>query len=293
MEAKQMFDYNSIPDYRDFTYWFIRSTPNKYSVVTTSDNEEVYTLIENDSSINLDSIEALDKVNDQATVESDFKKFKKRPEYVVGSKVQISDSIDDNMEMYEKLLVGCVLIRNRAAGRDILNSKSYTVMIDYLRTTDLYNAPASTQYHGAFPGGLLKHLLEVYNEALDLATLPKFNNPEIASVAVVALTHDWCKIGLYESYLRNVKDESTGQWKQVTAYKRNQKGIPLGHGVTSMYMAGKFFYLSVEEALAIRWHMSRWNVSREELNELQQANENCPLVHLIQFADQLSITSYS
>lgn len=46
-------------------------------------------------------------------------------------------------------------------------------------------------------------------------------------------------------------------------------------------------------ALAIRWHMGRWNVVDSEVNDLQTANENYPMVHMIQFADQLSIVNYN
>ena len=54
----------------------------------------------------------------------------------------------------------------------------------------------------------------------------------------------------------------------------------------------KFFKLSQEEALAIRWHMGEYNVADNEMNELHYANENYPLVFLLQFADRLSITNY-
>ena len=57
-------------------------------------------------------------------------------------------------------------------------------------------------------------------------------------------------------------------------------------------IANKFFKLDLAECLAIRWHMGRWNVSESEVNEFQQANEQYPLVHMLQFADRLAITAY-
>lgn len=66
----------------------------------------------------------------------------------------------------------------------------------------------------------------------------------------------------------------------------------LGHGVSSMFLINKFFRLNIEEASAIRWHMGAYRTDDNEFNELQSSNENFMLVHLIQFADQLSLVKY-
>ena len=66
----------------------------------------------------------------------------------------------------------------------------------------------------------------------------------------------------------------------------------LGHGVSSMFLASRFFKLSVEEAAAIRWHMGDYNVADNEMNDLHQANETYPMVQLLQFADRLSRVKY-
>ena len=34
-------------------------------------------------------------------------------------------------------------------------------MLKWLDTTDFYSAPASTRYHGSYPGGLVQHTLNV------------------------------------------------------------------------------------------------------------------------------------
>ena len=132
----------------------------------------------------------------------------------------------------------------------------------------------------------------VYENMTDLLRTHKFDMVDIASATLCCLVHDWCKIGLYEPYLRNVKDPNTGIWNKVKAYKRSDFAHPFGHGAASMYMAQKMFKLTEEEALAIRWHQGRWNVCDAEQNEYQQSCERYPLVHLIQFADQLAITYY-
>ena len=165
-------------------------------------------------------------------------------------------------------------------------------MINWVESTTFYEDPASTIYHEAWPSGLLYHTLRVYNKMCELADIPTFSSIDRASASLVCLCHDWCKIGLYEKYKRNVKNESTGVWEKVDSYKRGNFPHPLGHGVASAYMAMKMFRLTEEEFAAIRWHMSMFNVSSNEINEYQQACEDYPLVHLVQFADQLSIVNY-
>lgn len=165
--------------------------------------------------------------------------------------------------------------------------------INWLHSTDFYNAPASTVYHNHFQGGLLQHSLDVMKQIIDLKRCEKFSKVSIHSAILVALVHDWCKIGLYESYLKNVKDDVTGVWHQELAYKH--KATPLtcfGHGVSSMYLVEQFIHLSIDEMLAIRWHMGEYNVANNEMNDLHQANETYPLVQMLQFADRLSITKY-
>lgn len=228
------------------------------------------------------------------TVLSEFKNYTTRPEYMIGCAVNLSDTdVDELSETYESLLTGVALIRAYEAGKDPDTAiKSIEHCLNWLRSTDFYSAPASTIYHESYPGGLLYHTLQVYNQMCLLHSCKHFRKIEYHSATLVALTHDWCKIGLYSIYMKNVKNEETGKWEKIPGYKHDQKGVPLGHGVTSMYIASKFFRLSTEEAVAIRWHMNSWNVAPNEMNDLQLANETYPLVHLIQFADQLSITKY-
>ena len=164
---------------------------------------------------------------------------------------------------------------------------------DWLTKSGFYTGPASTKYHEAYEGGLCEHSIRVVENIIQLHRLPQFESVELESAVLVALVHDWCKIGLYESYLKNVKDDN-GNWVKETAFKLSDNlTSAFGHGVSSMYLAGKWFNLSEAEALAIRWHMGSWRVVDSEFNELQYANENYPLVHMLQFADQLAIVKYN
>lgn len=231
--------------------------------------------------------------------------FMNRPENHVGFPVAVEGlTLNELADEYLTLLEGVMLMKVTSKCQTLDEFKStlrsesdrlvarmkYTA--EWLRSTDFFVAPASTQYHDSEVGGLLKHSLRVYNNIIELMKVDKFSNADLASATLVALVHDWCKINMYEVYQKNVKDETTGQWHKEDAFRTNQKGVPLGHGVSSMFLAQKLFSLSTEECLAIRWHMGAWRVCDQEINEMQKANETFPLVHLLQFADQLAIVDY-
>lgn len=228
-----------------------------------------------------------------------FQEFIKHdPTYYIWKKYS-DEELQDNdvlIDWYENIISAIAIMRSDYFNKsvELQNNiiSNIIKILKWLRSTDFYTAPASTIYHESYSGGLLYHTYNVVQNILNLLKLEKFVNVDIASAVLVAAVHDWCKIGLYESYSRNVKNADTGKWEAVNAFKRKDFAIPLGHGVQSMYIANKFFKLTLEECLAIRWHMGRWNVSESEVNEFQQANEQYPLVHMLQFADQLAITSY-
>ena len=288
-----------MPNYSSFKYWFdpVLELPCVWHVVDIESKAVVGVLDEGLVSGGNIQIQIAEGHEDEVTdVLTNFQLFTSRPEYVVVKLVPDINSLDQEslIEAYEVRILGLIFDRVIKAGKNPDdNVKAAMNCVEWLRSTDFYNAPGSTQYHDSEPCGLLKHSLRVFNHIMKLGYNEAFQQASIHSAGLVALTHDWCKIGLYEMYMRNVKNEETGKWEQVPSYRRNQKGIPLGHGVTSMFLVSKFFRLSTDEALALRWHMNSWNVAPNEMNELQLANETTPLVHLLQFADQLSITRYA
>lgn len=283
-----MFDYKAITSDDVLTTSFQQVSKNQWKAINRTSGEELGLVTKLEAEGPTSTFEYSDP-----TLEAQFNFWLGRPERKVGQLVNIEGrSLNDLMDMYEELLIGAYIMKNPAEKIYIGQSGKYAQMIDWLRTTDFYTAPASTQYHESFIGGLIIHSLKVYNEAMWLRKLPKFKNVPVESAAFVALVHDWCKISTYESYQKNVKNEKTGQWEKQDSFKRNFTGLTLGHGVTSMFLANKYFELTDEEAAAIRWHMGRWNTVEVEVNEMQKCNHQYPLVYLIQFADQLSITEY-
>jgi len=215
----------------------------------------------------------------------------------------VNNHHEARITIYESLIAGSLAIRSLtrvSEANDNDFSKvipSIKAMIEWLRTTDFYKAPASTKYHEPFHGGLLLHSLKVYNSMIELSKLKCFSKVNIASATLVALTHDWCKIGKYEPYFKNEKNPTTHLWEEKLAYKYSDKYLGLGHGPQSLMMVSRFCttpatVLSFDEMSAIRWHMFTYDVTSYDINDLNKCSNKIPLVLLTQFADQLAAGDY-
>lgn len=252
--------------------------------------------ITDDSNMHISAMLDVEYNHLESDVIEDFTQWKSSLEYQVGNPniSSLLPQMDDSAksEYYDMLFVGMVLLRN-TRNNIAATSKAVSGMLDWLHRSDFYAAPASAKYHDAVPGGLLSHSLKVYREACMMWNqIDKFKTVSCESMALATLLHDWCKIGLYEQYKRNEKTDY--MWIKRDAYrlKDSARAFVLGHGTSSLHIAQKFFNLSMEEACAIRWHMGAWCVSDYEKNELRVAGVKYPLVHLVQFADELSLVQY-
>lgn len=213
-------------------------------------------------------------------------------------------SVEENMGVYNHLLYSSLMSRAISRGMPQTDSDRagienlYNYIVSYLSSTDFYTTPASSKYHDVFPGGLVYHSLQVYNQILDLQKIYKFRDVDISSAVFVSLAHDWCKVGMYEKYSKNVKNPTTGEWESVIAYRvKDDNTGRLGHGPQSVVMAmrlcnTKYSALTNDELAAIRWHSATYDVTSYDIYALNDCNKNIPLVHMLQFADQLAITNY-
>jgi len=127
-------------------------------------------------------------------------------------------------------------------------------LLAWLETTDFFEAPASTRYHGAYPGGLVAHSLNVCRELM--SSLSTDASTEIR--AICALLHDVCKAGVYHPETKRRRDPATGRWEDYQGYTYDDP-FPFGHGEKSVYLVSRFIRLTDEEALAIRWHMGAYD----------------------------------
>lgn len=170
--------------------------------------------------------------------------------------------------------------------------------ITNLEKLGFFEAPASTRFHLAEKGGLLQHSLHVYDTAMKLREQMISMNPELEarlpedSVTICALLHDICKAEIYKVGFRNKKNEETGRWESVPVYETDYSHFPIGHGEKSVIRLMTWgVKLSMDEMLAIRWHMSAWNLpfqDYEAQGNISAARDKSPLVTILQCADMLA-----
>lgn len=177
----------------------------------------------------------------------------------------------DRIETFEKLL--------RNTDREGIDK-----LIDYIRTTDFYTAPASTRFHSCHEGGLLEHSLNVYNVLNEKLKAGQWVSKQFNSnsVIITALLHDMCKANFYKTDYRNVKNDK-GVWEKVPYYTVDDE-LPFGHGEKSVYIISAFIKLTREEAMAIRWHMG-FSEAKENFNSVGKAMGSFPLTLALSESD--------
>ena len=199
-----------------------------------------------------------------------------------------------NIEEFENLYKEYILPRD---GGDKL--------LEFIRKSAFYTAPASTKYHLNEEGGLLQHSLNVFHCLMNKASNPTWANiitpDKYKTAACVALLHDLCKTYCYEKELKNtksydpetvasfngrgVKHDAKGDyvWVMAEAYTTNNK-FPLGHGAKSVFFIQQFMKLTMEEIACIYWHMGAYCDS-SQWTELGNAFEKYPLSMALHEAD--------
>ena len=160
-----------------------------------------------------------------------------------------------------------------------------------------YTAPASTRFHGSEPGGLLRHVMSVYDEAVAVREVQIQLSPGVESrlpldsVAIAALLHDVCKAEVYKEVEKFRKDKN-GQWEKYKTYGVDYSNFPLGHGEKSVIQLLRWgLEMTDDEIMAIRWHMSGFDLafqSPEAKGNYAMATEACPLLAVVKAADGLA-----
>jgi len=132
-------------------------------------------------------------------------------------------------------------------------------LLEWLNTSDFFQAPASTRFHGSYEGGLVEHSLNVYDCLVgELTSSGLADTYSQETVAIVSLLHDLCKANFYKKGTRNVKEN--GQWVTKEVYEIDEK-FPCGHGEKSVIILQNFIHLEAEEIYAIRAHMGGFDTS--------------------------------
>lgn len=202
-------------------------------------------------------------------------------------------TIKENIRRFEELL-GSV------------QKEGISKLMNYIRnSTDFYKAPASTRFHLACEGGLLQHSLNVYDCLVAKKESPIWK-PILADISddsliIMALLHDLCKANFYSEGTKNQKTydpekvaaaegwqrkhDSQGDyiWETVKAYQVDDQ-LPLGHGEKSVMLVQCYIRLTMQEVMAIRWHMG-FSEPKENYNAVGQAMEKYPVVLALNEAD--------
>lgn len=170
-------------------------------------------------------------------------------------------------------------------------------VIGQLEELGFFQAPASSKFHLNHEGGLLEHSLNVCKVGLMLREQMLALKPDLEeslnkeSVIIAALLHDICKADIYRKCIRKRKDR-LGQWVDYETYELDYSDFPLGHGEKSVIVLLRMgLDLSDDEIMAIRWHMSAWDLpfqSPDLKANFDTAKRLCPLCSLIQAADGLA-----
>lgn len=180
----------------------------------------------------------------------------------------------------------------QATGRKGMDS-----VVSYLEKAGFFTAPASVNRHLNEEGGLAQHSLNVCHTALRLREQMIAMKPEVEaklpehSVVIASLLHDVCKTNIYKKAKKWRKNQED-RWEQYDTYEVDYGRFPVGHGEKSVIMLLRLgLELTNDEIVAIRWHMSAWDLpfqSYEMKTSISTASDEYPLTAIIQCADGLA-----
>lgn len=156
-------------------------------------------------------------------------------------------------------------------------------LLQWIEANGFFEAPASKRHHGAKPGGLAEHSINVFRRLLWLNAeeekrrrVPQY---DVETLAICGLLHDLCKIDAYSL-------EEGQQGKQEYQLTKN---FPAGHGEKSVILILQFMHLTQEEILAIRWHMGQYDFyARGGGFDLDNAFRQSKLAVMLHLADMMA-----
>ena len=171
-----------------------------------------------------------------------------------------------------------------------INRSGMPEFLTYLTNdTDFFESPASSNNHGNYKYGLLEHSLQTYDM---LQIVVKAFNLQFDkdSLIIVSLLHDLCKSNFYKPDTKNVKDEF-GKWYKVPYFSIDDR-LPLGHGEKSVILIQQYLKLTMEEIMAIRWHMAGYDDTARSYSgnlALNGAMDKFPLIAALHMADLAAV----
>lgn len=150
-------------------------------------------------------------------------------------------------------------------------------LLHYMDESGFYNAPCSSKYHLAQPGGLAEHSLNVLYAALQITEAIMWRKAHdhefMQSITICALLHDLGKAGQYgkPNYVPNEIP--------FEKYRTNKELLYIPHEIRSVSIAQHYIALTEEEQFAILYHNGLYG----ELRSIK--GKETPLYMILHFAD--------
>lgn len=147
----------------------------------------------------------------------------------------------------------------------------------WLEDIGFFEAPASSKYHGVYPGGLAEHSLKVVTNLLELTDKMRltWSNGQ-ASPIFIGILHDVCKADLYKP------TENGYEYRTDLIFSHHaEKSI-------AMILSSGYVTMSEEEVACIRWHMGAYERDTNEWKYLNNAIHKYPNVFWTHVADMMA-----
>lgn len=158
-------------------------------------------------------------------------------------------------------------------------------LLYWMDQNGFYDAPCSSKYHLAKPGGLAEHSLNVFRIAISI--LPdlvkdqsKISFSLVDSVVICSLLHDLGKTGQFGKPNYRITNETSIKFAAASAeYETNKELLYVPHEIRSVVIASKFIDLTEEEQFAILYHNGLYG----ELKGFK--GQETPLYLILSYAD--------
>lgn len=153
----------------------------------------------------------------------------------------------------------------------------------WLEARDAFDAPASSKYHGAWPGGWFDHSLCVMEQLVLLTERNGLTWQRECSPYLVGFLHDVCKLDQYVMLREGEDGKPVYAWEQNTLLK--------GHGDKSVMLLSTLGKLTEEEVCCIRYHMGAFT-DKEYWGDYTRAIHKWPNVLWTHVADMMASHVY-
>lgn len=149
---------------------------------------------------------------------------------------------------------------------------------------NFWEAPASTKYHGNYPGGLAEHSLAVAKNLIGLTEKLGLEWENRRSPFIVGLLHDVCKADQYKL------DDTYIITYPIVGYHYSYRNDSIfsHHGEKSICMLASIMTLTEEEVACIRWHMGAYETDTNEWKYYGNAIAKYPNVLWTHTADMMA-----